>query len=176
MSLFNSQSNGQPPAGRAPAADVARIQGGGLTQVIVTNQAPITYQVFLNGRPVPPEELATVLISITAPDDLGGGGEVQATLTQRIKTITGEEGSQQINLFPGTVEIVAQGRRVCVSSTTAGQVEGIWINLGLQPDGSSSEVNGAKALRIVLNNDVLDARLTWNDGQSEELLPLHELA
>lgn len=163
--------NGQPQPVRPPAGEVAKIQGGGLTQVIVSNLSPITYAVFLNGKPLPPEELDTLVISVTAPEHEGDPGEVQATLSQKIKTVMGEPGHQQLDLFPGTVELVALGRRILVSSTSGDSIDGIWINLGLKPDGSSSEVNGAKALRIVLNQDLLSAQLTWNDGASEEILP-----
>ncbi|MFM9709681.1 hypothetical protein, partial [Streptomyces galilaeus] len=62
-------------------------------------------------------------------------------------TVTGEKTLQRTELFPCTLEIVALGRRISVSCPNADSLEGVWINLGLNPEGAGSDVTGAQALR-----------------------------
>jgi hypothetical protein len=70
------------------------------------------------------------------------------------------------------VEIVALERRITLTCLQVDSLDGLWIRLGLKPDGSSAEVSGAKSLQILLTDEILSAKLTWMDGQTEELLPL----
>jgi hypothetical protein len=156
-------------ADRPAASDAARITGGGLVQAIVTSLSPFTYYLFLNDREVPQAEVESLSVSVDAGDG-STPGMVRASLSRYVKDVTGGTNQQYTELFPCTLEIVAQGRRICVSCPNAGSLDGLWINLGLRPDGSGAEVQGAKVLRIVLTEGILDAKLTWMDGQTEDLL------
>lgn len=162
--------NGAEPE-RASAADTAKIRGGGLVQVIVTDQNPLTFAIYLNEKPVPQAAVDNLLITIETPGDDEPNGLVAATLTQQVRKVTGETAMEAADLFPCTVEIVARGRRMSVTCREAGQLEGVWIDLGLKPDGSGYEVSGARKLEVVLTQDLLDARLTWEDGRTEPIFP-----
>lgn len=155
---------------RPAAADVARIQGGGLVQLIVTNQEPFTFFMFLNGRPVPQGDVESFLVNIEVPAQEGGQPTVSATLTQFLRTVSGERSPTSVELFPCTVDLVAAGRRIQVTCVEAGSLEGAVINLGLLPNGMAREVNGVQSLRLLLTDSVVDATMTWTDGESEDLL------
>lgn len=160
-----------PPAPAEPsAADVARIQGGGLTQVIVTDLQPLTFSTFLNDRAVDQMDVESLSIDIEAPDQ-AGATTVRATLAWSGMTVTGQKAPQRTELFPGTVEVVALGRRISVTCVTADSLDGLWISLGLKADGTGSEVTGARVLRVLLTEGILDAKLTWVDGDTVDLLP-----
>ncbi len=163
--------NSQNGAGRPAAVDVAILEGGGLAQVIVTNLSPLTYYVFLNDRVVAPEEIESLSVSIEAPDGGIGSAIVRATLARYVVNVTGERSQQRTELFPCTLEIIALNRRIAITCQRADSLEGLWISLGLKPDGTSSDVTGAKSLRILLTDGILDAKLTWTDGETEDLLP-----
>jgi len=169
--MFGKQREDSQP-NRPAASDVARIQGGGLAQVIVTSVRPITYYLFLNDKEVPQADVESLFVSVEVPEDGNADrATVNATLSYKASTVTGEKALQQRELFPCTLEIVGLGRRICIVCPEDDSLEGLWITLGMKPDGSSSDVQGAQALQILLNNSILDAKLTWNDGESEELLP-----
>jgi hypothetical protein len=57
-----------------------------------------------------------------------------------------------------------------VTCPEVNSLDGVWIGLGLKADGTTSEVTGAQALRITVSQELLDARLTWTDGSTEDLL------
>lgn len=170
---------GRPPGNndhgaskRPPAAGVARIQGGGLVQLVVSSLSPMTFFLFLNDQAVPQIDVESLSISIEAP----GGGDTdaaiaRATLTRYVKTVSSARTEQSEELFPCTVEIVALERRITVACVQVDSLDGLWINLGLKADGSSAEVSGAKSLQILLTGEILTARLTWMDGETEDLLP-----
>ncbi len=169
--MFDRPRNNAPA--QPAASEVARIQGGGLAQVIVTSLDPMTFFVFLNDREIPQAHVESLYVEVSAPPTNGhqGGTIVTAVLSHRITAVTGERVMEQTALFPCTLELVALGRRIVVVCTQEGSLEGLWIQLGMKPDGSANEVGGAQALRILLNERFLDAKLTWNDGQTEDLLP-----
>src|SRR4051812_39818585 len=138
-----------PPAPRA-ASDVALIQGGGLVHLIVTRADPLAFSLFLNDQPVPQSEIESLSVSIEAP----GEGQtapptVSAVLSRYQRAVTGERSLTTIPLFPCTLEIVALGRRLLVVCQNADSLDGLWIDLGLKPDGTGNEVGGAQALRVV---------------------------
>lgn len=160
----------QPPA-RQAAAQRAQIQGGGLVQVIVTSLMPFTYYVFLNQLAVPQEDIESFSLSIEAPGPEGGQQIVRATLARYVQNVAGERTLQNAELFPCTIELVALGRRLQITCTHPDSLDGLWISLGLRDDGSSAEVSGARALRLLITEGILDAKLTWEDGQVEDLLP-----
>ena len=166
------QSNGTTPSARPAAGDVAKIQGGGLVQIIVTNPTLPEFYVFLNEQYIPQMEIEGFSVNIEAPDGSGGGTPVvRATLSRLVATVTGGRSSQRQELFPSTLELIALGRRIAITCSNLNSLEGLWINLGLQPDGNSAELKGVKALSIVLEGGILDAKLTWTDGVTENLLP-----
>ncbi len=174
--LFGKPSqNGstQPNPARPAAADVARIQGGGLVQVIVTDLRPMTFYLFLNDKIVPQMDVESLSISIEAPDaGTAGGAIVRATLSRYAVAVNGERNLQRTELFPSTIEIVAVGRRISLTSMNADSLDNLWISLGLKVDGTSGEVSGAKSVRFLLTEGILDAKLTWmDDGTTEDLLP-----
>jgi hypothetical protein len=167
------ETNGHDAPRRPPAAEVARIQGGGLVQAIITSLAPRTFFIFLNGQPVPQIDVESLSINIEAPgeDEPSGSVVARATLTRYMKTVSSERSEQSLELFPCTIEIVALERRITLACLQVDSLDGLWISLGLKPDGSSAEVTGAKSLQFLLTEDILTARLTWMDGETEELLP-----
>ena len=42
---------------------------------------------------------------------------------------------------------------------------------GLRPDGTCEDLQGLKSLHIMVTNVLIDAKLTWEDGVTENLLP-----
>lgn len=163
----NGKSAGPP---RQAASDVARLQGGGLVTLILTRLDPLAFFLFLNDTAVPQEDVETFLLTIEADDAEGTSGTVGATLDRFTNTVAGRQ-LQQYQLFPCTIEILARGRRMTVTAARPDSLDGVWINLGLRPDGSASEVSGAKALKVLLTEGIFDAKLTWMDGETEDLFP-----
>jgi hypothetical protein len=156
---------------RAAASEVARLAGGGLVQVVVTGLDPMEFFLFLNDRAVAQTDVESLLVTIEVPESGNlEQGTASATLSQFVKAVTGERSSQTVELFPCTLELVALGRRITVTCSQPNSLEGVWIGLGLKPDGSSAEVTGARSLRILLADGILDAHLTWMDGETEDLL------
>ena len=169
-----SRPNGnapEPEPPRTPASETARIKGGGLVQLFVTSLEPFTFYLFLNDHPVPQADVESLLVNIEAPGEGGAGGTARATLGLYVQTVAGQRSPQQQELFPCTLQVVALERRISVTCMKPDTFDGLWIDLGLKPDGTSSQVSGAQALKILLTDGILDARLTWTDGQTEELLP-----
>ncbi len=164
-------NNGAEPRRRS-ASDVARIEGGGLVQIIVTSLSPMTYSLFLNDQAVPQIDIESLSLDIETPEQSGSGSAiVRATLSRYITSVTGQKTMQRTELFPSTLELVALGRRISITCSRADSLDGLYISLGLKPDGTSGEVEGAAALRILLTEGILDAKLTWVDGETEDLLP-----
>src|SRR6185437_1456477 len=106
-------------------------------QVIVTSLTPMTFFVFLNDHAVPEMEVESLSMDIEASP--GGQNIVRSTLTRYVDTVTGEKTLQHTELFPSTLEIIALGRRIAITCMNADSLDGLWINLGLRPDGSSKE-------------------------------------
>jgi hypothetical protein len=165
-----AEKNGPAPPRKA-AADVARIEGGGLVQVIVTQLHPLTFSLFLNDTEVPQIDVDSLSISIEVPVDGVSTPTVRATLYRYVKTVTGEKVQQHTELFPCTIEVVALGRRLAITCMNPNATEGLWVSLGLRTDGSGSDLNGLQSVRFLLSQEMLDAKLTWEDGDSEDLLP-----
>ena len=171
--MFGKRDTPAPPqqSARPAAADRAQIQGGGLVQVIVTSLTPFTYYIFLNQLVVPQDDIESLSLSIEAPEPGGGEQIVRATLARYVQNVASERVLQHFELFPCTIELVALGRRLQITCTHPDSLDGLWISLGLREDGSSAEISGARALRLLITEGILDAKLTWEDGQVEDLLP-----
>ncbi len=161
------QPQNTPP--RARAADVSRIQGGGLVQLIVTNQSPLEFYLFLNDRYIPQADIDSLSVSISAPSEQNPQGEVYANVNAFVSSVGGGRSKQVIPLFPATVEIIAEGKRLSLTAQNANSLDNLWIDLGLKPDGSASEVSGVKVLRVLIGEGFMDAKLTWEDGETEDL-------
>ncbi len=160
-----------PPPSRPRAEDVAKIQGGGLVQVIVTHISPPEFYLFLNDVHVPQIDVESLSLSVEAPTRDNLGGMVRATLSHYVVDVAGRRTLQRRELFPCTLEIVGVERRISVTATQFDSVEGMWISLGLRPDGTSADVQGVQALRVLIGEGFVDAKLTWNDGEVEDLFP-----
>lgn len=163
------QQQPQNQPARPRATDVSRIQGGGLVQLIVTNQAPLEFYLFLNDRYVPQSDVESLSLSIEAPNATSPNGGVYASANIFTQTVGGGRGKQVVPLFPATVEIVAAGRRLSITARNADSLENLWIDLGLKPDGTGSEITGVQALRVLIGEGFMDAKLTWEDGETEDL-------
>jgi len=163
--------NGKSAPQRRAAADVARIEGGGLAQVIITSFSPITFFFFLNDKTVPQMDVESLEVNIDVAADGEGDTIVRAGLSRYAKSVTGEQSTQYMNLFPCTLEVVASGRRISITAANADSVEDLYVSLGLRPDGTSTDLEGLKSVHIMVTNVLIDAKLTWMDGQTEDLLP-----
>ena len=159
-----------PQQGRIPASEAAKIQGGGLVQIIITNPSIPEFYVFLNERYAPQTEVEGFSLQVEAPDSSGGPPIVRATLAQIITNVAGQRTTQRTELFPGTLEIIASGRRISVTCTRLNSLDGLWISLGLLPDGTGRDIEGgAKSLNILMEGGLLSARLVWQDGAEEDI-------
>lgn len=171
--MFNSSVNGTPPtpSNRPPASDVARLESS-LTQIIVSSASSDGIAVFLNGQPVAAGDVESLSIEVIAPDNANQGGTVAAVLSRWQSGPTGAREQRAVSLFPGTVELIAHGRRVVVTCMEANSFEGLWLGLGLRADGTSSELTGVQSLRLAVAPGLVDAKLVWSeDGATEDLLP-----
>ncbi len=169
--MFGKPTPQPQPQARPQSSEVAKIQGGGLVQVIIPEIAPLTYYLFLNERYVPQTEIESLSVSVEAPGPDVTSTIVRATLEQYVHTVSGEISRQRTELFPCTIEIIAVGRRIAVTCATPNSLDGVWINLGLRADGTSADVNGLRALEVLITEGIVDARLTWNDGATESIFP-----
>ncbi len=171
--MFNSNANGTPPVNpnRPLASDVARLESS-LTQIIVSSASSDGIAVFLNGQPLAIGDVESLSIEIVAPDDAGQNGTVAAVLSRYQPGPTGTREQRAVSLFPGTVELIANGRRIVVTCMEANSFEGLWLGLGLRADGTSSELTGVQNLRLAVAPGLVDAKLVWSeDGATEDLLP-----
>lgn len=163
-------NNGQSAPARKAATEVAEIQGGGLVQVIVSSLSPLTYYLFLTEQFVPQFDIESLNIVIEAPGDRSEG-MIRATLAKYVTGVNGGRSEQRIELFPCTLEIVAMGRRLCVICPTADSFDGLFVTMGLKANGTDSEVKGIQSLNVLITEGILDAKITWNEGDTESIFP-----
>ena len=169
----STSTNGQTPGnGRPPAAQVAQIQGS-LTHVLVgADPAGDGVHVFVNAAPLPAGELESLSVNIVAPTSDSDSGTLTGVIVRYQTGADGARTQRSVSLFPGTVEIIGRGRRIVVTCQQEGQFDGLWLGLGLNADGTSTELSGVQSLRVTVTPTLLDARLAWADGSGEEdLLP-----
>ncbi len=162
------QSNGADE--KRTASDVARIMGGGLVHIFVDSTEPLTYTVYLNEQRVKPEDLAGFSLNIDASSM--STPMVRATLSRYVTVVTGERQLQRQELFPCTIELIAMGRRVMITCSSVDSFDGLWVWLGIQRDGTTTELTGLMGLNILLEGTLLDAEIVWVDGVHESLLPI----
>jgi len=159
--------NGRSAPQRRAAADVAKIEGGGLVHVIVTSLSPMTFYLFVNDKAISQMEVDSFEVNI----DVGDETIVRASLTRYVKSVTGEQTTQYTNLFPSTIEVVALGRRILITAENADSVDNLFVSLGLRTDGTTNDLKGLRSLHVMITNVLFDASLTWEDGVTEPLLP-----
>jgi hypothetical protein len=142
---------------RPAAADIARITSQ-LTQVIVTGDSIDDLNVFLGGKLILPGQVESLALSIDAPKS-----QITAQLSWK------DNGQpRSASLFPGTVDIVVQGKRLTVTSVD-GSLDGLWVSLGMAEDGTSTELTGVESLRVLLSPGLTDTKLLWHDGKEETI-------
>jgi len=170
--MFGSNNGAPAPASNRPlASEVARLESN-FTQVIVSGQSSVGLAVFLNGQPIPTGDVESLTIEIIAPDANNRSGSVAAVLSRYTTGPSGGRDQRPATLFPGTVEVIARGRRLVVTCLEDGSFDGLWLGLGLRADGTSSELTGVQSLRLAVTPNLIDAKLTWSeDGTTEDLLP-----
>lgn len=162
--------NGRAAPQRRAAADVARIEGGGLVHVIVTSLSPVTFYLFVNDKPISQMDVESLEVNIDVGDD-GGDTIVRASLSRYITSVIGEKTTQYTNLFPSTIEIVALTRRILITAENADSVDNLYVSLGLRPDGTTNDLKGLKSVNVMITNVLFQASLTWEDGQTEDIVP-----
>ena len=170
--MFGSSNGAPAPAPNRPAAgEVARLESN-LAQVIVSGPSSDGLHVFLNGASVATGDVDSLTLEIIAPDANGQNGSVSAVLSRYQTGASGSREARAVSLFPGTVEVIARGRRLVVTCMADGSFDGLWLGLGLRADGTSSELTGVGSLRLAVTSGLVDAKLTWSeDGTTEDLLP-----
>jgi hypothetical protein len=142
-----------------------------LVQVIVTSLSPTTFYLFLNDQYIPQMDVESLSISIEVPNESNLGQVVRATLSRNTPTVTGGQTRQTQELFPCTIEVVALDRRLSLTCTRRDSLEGLWVDIGLLPDGTATSLEELQGLRFLLTEGILDCKLTWMDGTSESLYP-----
>ncbi len=168
--MFGTNKTTAPPA-RPAAAEVARFRNN-LTHVIVSGGAPDGINVFVNAVPVLTGAIESLSVTIVAPGD-GDAGTLTGILSRYETGADGTRTQQAVALFPGTVEIVTKQRRLVVSCQEPGVFDGLWLGLGMNEDGTSSELTGVQSLHVVVTPSLCDAKLTWSeDGTTEDIFPL----
>lgn len=150
---------------------MALIQGGGLVQLIISELQPMEFALFLNEKAVPSLEVESLSIDIVVGDDSYNSPTVRATLSRYVKSVTGEISQQRTELFPCTLEVVALGRRIAITCMRPDSTDNLWVNVGLKPDGDSHELSRLQEFRFLMTQEMLDARIIYMDGSSEDLLP-----
>ena len=163
----NNNTNGVSPSGRPKAASIARIENN-YTHVLVSGTGSDGVAVFLNAQPVQHGELESLSINIVAPLDENDRGVVTGVVSRYQTGPDGARVQRGASLFPGTVEIVVKNRRIVVTCQNEGQFDGLWLGIGLNADGTSTDLSGVQSLRITVTPDVCDARLEWADGSGTE--------
>ncbi len=167
----NGSSAAPAPSNLPAASEVAKL-GSSLTQIVVSGPSSGDLFVFLNGQPIPTGQVESLTVEIIAPDQNGQNGSVAAVLSQYKTGFTGSRDQTSVSLFPGTVELIARGRRIVVSCEQDGSFDGLWLGLGLRPDGTSSELSGVQSLRLAVAQGLVDAKLIWSEtNATEDLLP-----
>ncbi len=169
--MFGNNNGSAPaPGGNRPAASsVARIENN-LTHVLVSgNGGPDNVSVFINAQPVLHGALESVSVNIVAPQSDSDKGTLTGVVSRYQGGADGAQRTQgSTSLFPGTVEIIAKNRRIVITCTQDGQFDGLWLGVGMNADGTSTQLEGVRSLRVTVTPDLVDARLGWLDRDDDE--------
>jgi hypothetical protein len=154
---------------RPAAAEVAKIDTH-ITHVIVSSASADGLNVFLDGKAVLQGTIESLSVEIVAPTDTSPSGTIAAVLARFETTSDGQKRQVGTNLFPGTVEVIADGKRVTVSCAETGSFEGLYLGLGMRADGTSDGLTGVQSLRVaVAPGGLISAKLLWSDGLEEAI-------
>lgn len=172
------QKSAIPPQGnnnRPQTGTVAQIVGN-LTQVIVTSEDLDGLHVFYNGQPVLTGQLENIGIEIIAPDD-SGNGMLTGVLTRYEGGAEGARTTRSFSLFPGSVDVIAKGKRITIVCPNEGSFDGLALRFGTADENgvinnTGLEAQGVQSLRIVITPGLVDAKLVWAEDQREDsILP-----
>lgn len=141
---------------RPAAVDVASLDTN-LTWIAYESDSADGLHVFHNGQAILPGTIESLSVDIDTDK-----GTVTAIL---VRTVGGN-----ISLFPGSIEILARGKRISLSALEAGSFDGLYFGLGVRQDGTSDQVQGVKSLRIVFTAGLASAKLIWSEDGSEEVI------
>lgn len=168
--------------GRPLVADVAQIASNH-AYILVGSERSDGIIVYINGDIIPNGSLESLSVNIAIPDQTNGQGTVTAILSyyEQAAPQTGNDdnagggtarGVRSVALFPGSVEILAQSKRISVTAQQENSFEGLWLGVGMNADGTSNEVHGVRSLRVLVTPDLTDAQLVWDeDGVTEAIFP-----
>jgi hypothetical protein len=131
----------------------------------------MTFYVFLNDQAIEQMDVESLSVDIEAPTATEPNGVLRATLARYVSTVTGERSLQHTELFPCVLEIIALKRRINLCCSDPSSLESTWVDLGLKPNGEAYQLGGLQTFRFLLTEGILDAKVTWEDGQTEDLLP-----
>jgi hypothetical protein len=151
------------------ASDLARIQGGGLTLLVVTQKDPLSFYLFLNGREIAQADVESMSVLIQGPD-ANSEGTIHTALSYYVPSISGGKNTQTIGLFPGIVEIIVETKRIQVTAAHPNAFDGLWVGLGLRADGTPYPLTGLHAFNFLLEGTLLHAELTWMNGVTESII------
>jgi hypothetical protein len=155
------------------AADWSAIDGGGLVQLIITTFNPFVFHLFINGREIPQPTVDSLYVTVGLPDNPTDPPSQVATLTTLITDLAGQKTKQSQSVFPGTLEVVAGGKRVTLSCPDPDDPLEMYVRLGLRPDGTNNAIeSGLHSIQVFLNPGLgmMQFNLKWSDGLEETLI------
>lgn len=167
------QDNNRPQAGT-----VAKTEGN-LTYLFITGQGADSIYAFHNGQVLSGAQIESLSVNIEAPGE-NKEGVLTAVLTRYETGTGGERTTKSASLFPGVVDIVANGKRITVVCAEAGSFDGLALRVGNAPildeQGvltTGLPVLGVQTFRLtVAAPNLVDARLVWvEDGREDVILP-----
>ena len=169
--MGGAKATATPPSGgggRPQAGDVAKISGT-LTHVFVTGTGADALQAFVNDQAVLTGQIESISVEIVAPEE-GTSGTLTAILSRYEGGADTARTTNAISLFPGTVEFVAQGKRLSITCAEEGSFDGLFLRFGTDNDGVGLEASGVKSLRLLVTPNLLDGRLVWVEDQREDII------
>ena len=141
---------------RPAAAQVAGLDTN-LTWIAYESDSADGLHVLHNGKAILTGSIESISVDIDTEK-----GTITAILVRK-------EGGN-ISLFPGSVEIIAKGKRISLSALAPDNFDGLYFGLGVREDGTSDQVQGVKSLRVVLTPGLASAKLIWNDEGADEVI------
>lgn len=165
------KNNASPPprnTDRPQAGDVARITNS-VTHVFVDGQSADSINVYYNGQQLMTGLLESISVEIIAPDDKSEG-TLTAILSYYEAGADGSKTNKSLSLFPGTLELLADGKRLTVAGVAEGSFDGLILRFGTENDGVGLEANGVKSLRLLITPELRDVRLVWVEDNREDVI------
>jgi hypothetical protein len=141
---------------RPAAAQVAGLDTS-LTWIAYESDSADGLHVLHNGQLILTGSIESISVDIDSEK-----GTITAILVRK-------EGGN-ISLFPGSIEILAKGKRISLSALAADSLDGLYFGLGVREDGTSDQVQGVKGLRIVFTPGLASAKLVWSDTEADEVI------